>query len=269
MCPLETSGSESRTPQPNNTPEVPKQKHTVRFQFHPNTFNKTHNYLPSAPFLSHTRPCEGDFQLRYLWTCILMVPWSLFVLWEREAVVTTCPMSEGATVPNRSPAVYFPTDPHFLSSDEVLRFDGLRHCLSALNICKNIKLSKSWLTFHRPPVDLRFSHHYRSAVTTLKRTCQATMWDACKWSKAERRNISGPAWLLSNNWQSSNLQPFLTGLEHWDVLQAETVARPLLCSAVERKVDLTYRKQLFIRTRMPKGPGSCDVLDPPAHICLS
>lgn len=267
MCPLETSGSESRTPQPNNTPVVPKQKHRVRFQFHPYTFDKTHNYLPSAPFLSHTCPRERDFQLRYLWTCILMIPWSLFVLWERSSCHHMS-NERGIAVPNRSPR-YFPTHPHFLSSDEVLRFDGLRHCLSALNICKNIKLSKSWLTFHRPPVDLRFSHHYRSAVTTLKSTCHATMCDACKWSKAERRNISGPPWLLRNNWQGSNLQPSLAELEHWDVLQAEPVARPLPCSAVVRKVDLTYRKQLFIRTRMPKGPGSCDVLDPPARNCLS
>lgn len=136
--------------------------------------------------LSHTCPRKGDFQLRCLWMCILMVPWSLFVLREWGSCHHMS-YERGIVLPNRFalPLRYFPTDPRFLSRDAVLGFDGLRHCSSALNICKNIKLSKSWLTFHRPPVDMRFSHHCapsRRSVTSFKRTCQATMWDACKWS---------------------------------------------------------------------------------------
>lgn len=213
----------------------PPRKHTVRFQFHPNTFDKTHNYLHS-PWHTHTCPRKGDFQLWYLWMCILMVPWSLFVLREWGSCHHMS-YERGIVLPNRFalPLRYFPTDPRFLSRDAVLGFDGLRHCASALNICKNIKLSKSWLTFHRPPVDMRFSHHCapsrRSVVTSFERACQATMWDACKWSKAERHGVSGPAWLLRNNWlsrtrESANLPLPLSAVEHWDVLQAETTTRP-------------------------------------------
>lgn len=156
----------------------------------------------------HTCPRKGDFQLWCLWMCILMVPWSLFVLREWGSCHHMS-YERGIVLPNRFalPLRYFPTDPRFLSRDAVLGFDGLRHRSSAPNICKNIKLSKSWLTFHRPPVDMRFSHHCapsrRSAVPSFKRTCQATMWDACKWSKAEQHDVSGLAWLFAQTTESA------------------------------------------------------------------
>lgn len=127
--------------------------------------NSISTHLTKHTIISPPLTREPDFQLRCLWTCILMVPRSLFVLREK-ASCHHMSSERGIAVPNHSPAVLS----NFLNSDEVLRFDGLRHCMSALNICKNITLSKSWLTFHRPPVDSRFSHHCtpspRSAVSS-------------------------------------------------------------------------------------------------------
>lgn len=147
MCPLETGGSESRTPLPNNTPGVHKQKHTVRFQFHLNTFDKTHNYLPSA----HT---WSRLSITVSVNVHINGPVKL-VCFAREKQLSPHVLRARMACQTAPPAVLS----DFLSSDEVLRFDGLRQCLSALNICKNITLSKSWLTFHRPPVESRFSHH--------------------------------------------------------------------------------------------------------------
>lgn len=163
MYPLESGGSESRTPPPNNTRLRSPNKNTQ------SASNSIPTHLTKHTIISPPLAREADFQLRRLRTRILMVPRSLFVLRARGSCHHMS-YERGIAVPNRSPAVLS----NFLSSDEVLRFDGLRHCLSALNICKNRTLSKSWLTFHRPPVDSRFSHHCTPSPrsTDARRACE-------------------------------------------------------------------------------------------------
>ncbi len=63
---------------------------------------------------------------------------------------------------------------------------------------------------------------------------------------------------LSNNWRRSNLRPSLAGLENWDVLQAQAIARPLLCSVksgFDVQETIIYKDTHAQSSRQLRRPG--------------